>query len=720
MKKRKNIVQYSVMYLVLAVNVVSIVVLSIFNYFAFTRKEQKIYRESFISYSQNVNDIAFRNLVQQIVNPIYNISTLYFSDIEQNKPVLLPQEENIKEGKTEQIRELVKSLEEIRYSHPNIQSLDIYYEKTNTVVTGFSHVHFPMDEEELNHYLPWYQEFLGQDQDYYFMAESEKVYPLYKPVLTYVKRIRKSSWGDRGIVIAIHIPSSVFSEYIDENAGRLNVYSADGRLLYETSAEKKAWETPFYYESDEMGLSFVYYMDDQILYKDVQSKNQLFLMNFLISIGFNVLLLFGISYYSSHIYQKKLIAITKETGVSISQDSKNFDTSLKQLKEEIITLHETASSSRDLRFQSSVRALILGRERENSWNILKNKLEYERCQILMWLNNRIIGEREAIEQLQQHIGLWEQELGIHILFTTMERGELILILNFPKTKEQKVTTDVIERIGQYSSNGSIIVGTVYDSGYETIQKAYGKICEAAQYRYIFSKSIIRQDDLHIDKRKESGSHLKLFEKIEKDVNSENYLEFKLHLEQLIESFKSGNYTIRYCISTLRDLVTLFCRMIERRNLDMWVIYGYDLREYYKQITDIDTFQNWMNDICEVLLNNIIRKRKAVDEDGDLKEKLTVLIEDNLENDISLDYLSDILSMRPDVLSRTFKQVMGEGYAEYVKKKKLDWAIRLMEDDYSVKEIAERLGYSSPQYFIKIFKEQYGTTPFQYRKNRKNS
>ena len=214
--------------------------------------------------------------------------------------------------------------------------------------------------------------------------------------------------------------------------------------------------------------------------------------------------------------------------------------------------------------------------------------------------------------------------------------------------------------------------------------------------------------------------MKLFEKIEKDVNSENYLEFKLHLEQLIESFKSGNYTIRYCVSTLRDLVTLFCRMIERRNLDMWVMYGYDLREYYKQITDIDTFQSWMNDICEVLLNNIIRKRKVVDEDGDLKEKLTALIDANLENDISLDYLSDTLSMRPDVLSRTFKQVMGEGYAEYVKKKKLDWAIRLMEDDYSVKEIAERLGYSSPQYFIKIFKEQYGTTPFQYRKNRKNS
>ena len=73
-------------------------------------------------------------------------------------------------------------------------------------------------------------------------------------------------------------------------------------------------------------------------------------------------------------------------------------------------------------------------------------------------------------------------------------------------------------------------------------------------------------------------------------------------------------------------------------------------------------------------------------------------------------------MRPDALSRIFKQVMGEGYTEYVKKQKLNRAIALMKDDYSIKEIAEKLGYSSSQYFIKIFKEVYGITPYQYKKN----
>ena len=76
-------------------------------------------------------------------------------------------------------------------------------------------------------------------------------------------------------------------------------------------------------------------------------------------------------------------------------------------------------------------------------------------------------------------------------------------------------------------------------------------------------------------------------------------------------------------------------------------------------------------------------------------------------------------MRPDAVSRMFKQMMGKGYAEYIKQQKLDRAVRLMGEGYSVKEIAEQLGYSSSQYFIKVFKEAYGITPHQFKKKRES-
>ena len=108
--------------------------------------------------------------------------------------------------------------------------------------------------------------------------------------------------------------------------------------------------------------------------------------------------------------------------------------------------------------------------------------------------------------------------------------------------------------------------------------------------------------------------------------------------------------------------------MNQRQLDMWIIFGYDIREYYKQIESLEEFKVWMLDLCSILLENMRQKKQNVD--TGLQTKLTALIDENLENEISLDFLCDRLDMRPDALSRQFKQVMGKGYTEYIKEKKM--------------------------------------------------
>ena len=61
--------------------------------------------------------------------------------------------------------------------------------------------------------------------------------------------------------------------------------------------------------------------------------------------------------------------------------------------------------------------------------------------------------------------------------------------------------------------------------------------------------------------------------------------------------------------------------------------------------------------------------------------------------------------------------MGKGYAEYIREQKLGRAIELMDRGLNINAVAEQLGYSSAQYFIKVFKEEYGITPYQFKKNR---
>lgn len=717
MKKSWGRKKFSVFYLVLFVNIFSIVVLSMFNYVVFHNSSKKAYQESFMEYNQKVTDLAFRNIDHEIVRVMYNIPQLYFSETKQNSAMLKPQEE-ILEGHMTEISNLINNMKLIQVTYPALKSMDLYYENTNTAVTGFTNVHFMKKQQEIEQYIPWYQNYKQQEKDIYFLGKSSDIYPLHEPVFTYIRRVTQPKWEGKGIVVAIHMDASVFSDYVDESIGKLVLLAPDGRQVYASDGFEEGTEqgkTLFTYDSNATSLSYRYYVENSVLYEDVTSTNRIALFNFALSILFNVVLLMIISTYSGKIYLKRLTGLSKAAGIEIEKSNKNFDRSVDQLKEEIQILSTAANSSRTLRFQSEIRALLLNRKPEEAFQNLKSCFSYGFFRILVV--QRLENDVFLLEQLQEQLGIWGNKNKCSFLITTMEKGEIIMVVNTAKAVDVRIFEKLPEVLRPYLGRCRIVVGKCEAVRKERFASAYASVCEAARYWFIFrEKELLMEEELQMEKKREKGSHLKLFEAMEKDINHENLLEFKLHLEMLVVSFKSGCYTMNYCNATLRDLVTMLCQLIQHKEVDMWVTYGYDIREYYRQIPDIESFEEWISGVCEIFLKNMHQKRTEIDTDGSLKNKLTVLVEKNLENNISLDMLCEELSMRPDTLSRVFKQVMGEGYTEYVKEKKLERAIAFMEEDYSINEIAEKLGYSTSQYFIRIFKSVYGVTPNQYKKD----
>lgn len=724
----------------LYINLFSITFLALFNYLVFHNLNSKAYLESFTAYNERITNLAFQNIDKQIMEAAIDIPQLYFSDTRQNEDTLIPQEEEII-GSPARIRGLVSQLEEIHKSYPYVASLDIYYEATHTIVTGFSRVHYVKQEKDIDQYLPWYEEFLKMNRDTAFLESPEGMYPTKEPVITYVKRISQSKWKDRGIIVAIHIMPSSFREYIDEEEGTLVITSPGGQLLYVTQGadrevagdilrdikEEKSTAIPklslkiddeamtaFYSNSQKTNLNYVYYVQNSTFYADYNVRNRIFFMNFLISILFNLIILVAFSLFNHHAYKKRLLKVSKDAGIDLEDGKASFDHSLNALTQEISSLNETVKSSKPLLFQNAVRSLILNRRTEAAYERLNPYLNHDSvCTVILYYQDAS-GSNDLVIRLQEVF--LNRNDQYHGLFTTMEKGELVSVLVFEKEQFEQVYEDFTNCIINLIPECRMVSGAVFEMAKDSIKNSYKSANEVSRYRFIFTqKQILRYEDVDMEHRKGSGSHLKLFDAMERDINSENFLDFKYHFEGLTVSFKEGNYTIDYCLSTLRDLVTLLYQIMVQRQLDMWIVFGYDIREYYKQIEDIDQFNEWVADLCEVLLQNIRQKKKSVD--VDMQTRLLRLIDENLENDISLDFLSDQFGLRPDVLSRMFKQMMGKSYTEYIKEKKLNRAVELIGEGHSMKDIARMLGYNSPQYFIKIFKEVYGVTPYQYKKQK---
>ena len=81
------------------------------------------------------------------------------------------------------------------------------------------------------------------------------------------------------------------------------------------------------------------------------------------------------------------------------------------------------------------------------------------------------------------------------------------------------------------------------------------------------------------------------------------------------------------------------------------------------------------------------------------------------------YLSEMAGMSPSSLRRLFKEHTGKAPRDFIKDLKLMTAARrLLTTDERISYIAYEVGFDDQNYFARIFKEAFGVSPGQYRKN----
>ena len=85
--------------------------------------------------------------------------------------------------------------------------------------------------------------------------------------------------------------------------------------------------------------------------------------------------------------------------------------------------------------------------------------------------------------------------------------------------------------------------------------------------------------------------------------------------------------------------------------------------------------------------------------------------------ITADLLADHLDMSKASLYRYFKKKFNTTPKSFTIHERLKQARILMHKNkgISIAEVSDEVGFNSPSYFIKVFKEHYDITPKQYQK-----
>ncbi len=91
------------------------------------------------------------------------------------------------------------------------------------------------------------------------------------------------------------------------------------------------------------------------------------------------------------------------------------------------------------------------------------------------------------------------------------------------------------------------------------------------------------------------------------------------------------------------------------------------------------------------------------------------IDDNINEEMTVSSIAKRFYISQSALERKFKGTLYMTPLEYIRKKKILIAAKMLKDGSSVLNAAASVGYNDSSYFIELFKHYYGITPYQYKK-----
>lgn len=176
----------------------------------------------------------------------------------------------------------------------------------------------------------------------------------------------------------------------------------------------------------------------------------------------------------------------------------------------------------------------------------------------------------------------------------------------------------------------------------------------------------------------------------------------------------------YSAKSIRGGLAKLLRSIEE-TMDRDEVKGFESKKNHELIDlikyDILSVAE-LNTLIIKYIDDIIMLMKSADA-IDIKLIITNIqdsIENNYASDINLSYFSEQYHVSEAYLSKSFKKISGMNFSEALTRRRMDVAIKLLRNEnITINDIADMVGYTNVNYFFKKFKNVFNSTPSEYRK-----
>lgn len=170
------------------------------------------------------------------------------------------------------------------------------------------------------------------------------------------------------------------------------------------------------------------------------------------------------------------------------------------------------------------------------------------------------------------------------------------------------------------------------------------------------------------------------------------------------------------ITLIAEMVFLICRiMVEEARLRQ------SLLDLNRNSAFIHVDSCFSDQYTQIMSSFDFTQETPDDTGTELLKPAFLYIKDHISGDLSLRKVASICHISPSYFSRIFSRQNLGSYSDYINKEKTSLAKRYLAlTDFSISQIANKLGYADSGYFIRVFKKNTGVTPNEFRHNSSNA
>ncbi len=255
------------------------------------------------------------------------------------------------------------------------------------------------------------------------------------------------------------------------------------------------------------------------------------------------------------------------------------------------------------------------------------------------------------------------------------------------------------------------------SSYRDITAMYGQALRYADYRMILGKEALIEPSLVQPNEECSQFHIppELDRQLIEGLKSGDWERINGGMDKWLELVRT--FSFENMFSAMLHMFVTLGNAINEMNQNNLQAASVNLQEINRRILEKETLE----EVKEVFLDLV---RQALDKRTSGREEKARLVAETIREivarqyadpDLNVQKIADMLRMSHVYLGQVFKEQEGITVVDCINETRLAQArLYLEQQQMTVAEIMEKVGFSNESYFYRLFKRRYGTTPKEYR------